>query len=146
MIKCSVLFSKFAFILLVIASSCYSQYVLRKRCNTAYRCSDEEKPVWATTTGHDCLVYRNACHLLSANCDRINRDEPEALLTDREVCQRFCATECPPFFVPICAFHNEGKMQTFGNQCEMEKHICKTGLTFSIFRAEKCPDDLEFKE
>ncbi|XP_055904905.1 uncharacterized protein LOC129940553 [Eupeodes corollae] len=130
---------------ILLGSFCNSQNLIKRRCNTSFRCSYEEKPVWATTTGQDCLVYRNGCHFLSANCDRVNREEPPAIPIDKDSCQSKCGQMCPPFFVPICAILNEGQMQTFGNQCELENHICKTGLTYSIFRAEACPENLKQK-
>ncbi|XP_055908643.1 U-Kazal-Dg21.2-like [Eupeodes corollae] len=108
-------------------------------CNVAYRCSDEEIPVWATSDGIFCKVFRNMCYMSSVNCDRLNNNETEYREISQAKCQELCKEMvCMALFQPVCGSYN-GKFMTFGNECEMERHICTTGESYSLYKLEACP-------
>ncbi|XP_055908545.1 U-Kazal-Dg21.2-like [Eupeodes corollae] len=109
-----------------------------KLCNIAYDCTNEENPVWATTNGQFCEVFRNECIRLSENCNRVNTNRPEAKRISRRKCQELCRSQvCLTVYTPVCGIYNN-KKRTFGNDCEMSRYICKTGQTFSLYKRGAC--------
>ncbi|XP_037953262.1 uncharacterized protein LOC119683574 [Teleopsis dalmanni] len=97
-------------------------------CPIRFKCSNEEKPVWALLD-QDCQLYRNECHLKNANCQRQNRYEPVLVETTKEKCQEYCATICTADYRPVYAEYR-GKVREFPNACALESHKCTTGEAY----------------
>ncbi|XP_055850484.1 U-Kazal-Dg21.2-like [Episyrphus balteatus] len=124
-----------------LATYCESQLQSPKCCNVAYDCSYEENPVWASTSGQICEVFRNECVMMSENCDRLNENRPEAKKISQKKCQDLCRLQnCLMVYNPVCGIYN-GKRRTFGNNCEMNKYICTTGQTFIALHRGSCFPD-----
>ncbi|XP_055850245.1 U-Kazal-Dg21.2-like [Episyrphus balteatus] len=125
---------------LAVFGFCDSKPNEPKRCSIAYKCSSLAEPVWTTSDDVHCEVFRNNCYLLNDNCQRVNRDEPEAKKIEKERCQELCesAPPCSEVDTPVCGYYDEEK-QTFASQCDMKKFVCKTGKTFDLFAEGECP-------
>ncbi|XP_055908640.1 U-Kazal-Dg21.2-like [Eupeodes corollae] len=136
--KCS-LFLVFLLIHLCTLLFGDSQAEGQKRCNIAYKCSTIPKPVWTTTNGLSCEVFRNQCYLNNENCQRVNRDEPEAREIDEDKCRDLCksAPPCPTEDHPVCGYY-EDERKTFPSECDMKKYVCETAKTFDLLAVGKC--------
>ncbi|XP_055850246.1 U-Kazal-Dg21.2-like [Episyrphus balteatus] len=130
----------FVVLFYLIGTYCGCQAQLRPRpCNIAVRCSDEEKPVSATTNGLFCDVFRNDCILFSRNCSLLNENKPTYTKITTQQCRQLCRElVCLAVFQPVCGIYNN-RLRTFGNDCEMSRRICSTQETWSLYRAGACP-------
>ncbi|XP_018801300.1 PREDICTED: uncharacterized protein LOC108976561 [Bactrocera latifrons] len=123
----------FLYIILSLALAVVPQIV---PCPLKYQCHTKEEPVWGSEN-RGCHIFLNKCFLANENCERINNHLSMLRLENKTVCQQKCHQSCPGIISPVCAIYR-GFLQTFPNQCVLDKQACKTGKPWHYLFAGHC--------
>ncbi|XP_011194487.3 U-Kazal-Dg21.2-like [Zeugodacus cucurbitae] len=126
-------FAWFPYIFFFIAPAVLAQIV---PCPLKYKCHIKEDPVWGSENRR-CHIFLNKCFLANENCERMNNHLPMLKLENQTVCQQKCPQFCPDIVAPVCAIYR-GLLQTFSNQCLLDKQACEAAKPWHYLFAGDC--------
>nr|XP_047136367.1 thrombin inhibitor rhodniin-like [Hydra vulgaris] len=98
------------------------------------QCGRMMKPV----CGSDGKVYANECLMIMKNCEKnktVSTTLKNNMNNDKDLCKD-CKWSCPQNVTIVCGSDN----MTYDNECELNKHACKTRTAIIVVHYGKCLD------
>lgn len=108
--------------------------------NCKIACTKEYSPRCAKLSSGKYQTFGNQCTFEAYVCEH---PKEKVNLISKTACPedppQICGIACMNIYDPICAKFQGGKTETFGNQCELDRAMCRTPKEKVMVTKGECP-------